>query len=160
MVCPIEEHGGAQVLLDYCARRLAPAAGAALEHHLQECARCRAFFRRQSAVWEALETWEVPPAAGEFDRRLYERVAAEGRRSWWARLAGPAGRDRGVLRPAFALASVTLILAGAFLLEGPRHLAGGNPSYQAQTEVAEQVERALEDLEMLRELDRVASESM
>src|SRR5579863_10126731 len=89
MRCPIETEENAEVLLAYCARRLDPEVAAILEGHMKVCPACRSFQESQQVVWESLDSWEALPVSAEFDRKLYQRIEAEGRSSWWQRLVGP-----------------------------------------------------------------------
>jgi anti-sigma factor RsiW len=139
MECPMEARGNEDLLLDYASGRLAPAAAAVLERHLEGCERCRAWANSQKAVWSALETWEAPPAAAGFDRELYQRIEREWRRAWWV---PPLLR----LRPALSLALASVLVFFAFLIQFPR------PARQIEMVDADRLERALDDMEMLREL--------
>ena len=50
MNCPLETRDNAQLLLDYCARKLEPESVAILERHIALCSACREFASRQRAV--------------------------------------------------------------------------------------------------------------
>jgi anti-sigma-K factor RskA len=154
MNCPMETREKTQALLDYCAGRLDSRAAALLEQHIESCSDCRALRDGQQTVWKALEAWEAPPVTANFDRRLYERIETRANVSWWNTLWQPV--RPGVLRPAFAVAAVCVVMVAGFLLEGPNGSAPSTPQVPAETVEAEQVERTLEDLEMLREFDLLA----
>jgi anti-sigma factor RsiW len=139
MDCPMETRGGEDLLLDYTSGRLAPAAAAGFERHLEHCERCRTWANSQKAVWSALEAWEAPPAPAGFDRELYRRIEQETHRDWWA---WPALR----LRPALSLAVATVLVFFAFLVQFPK------PAKQTEVVDADRLERALDDVDMLREL--------
>jgi hypothetical protein len=152
--CRIGNRDSTELLLAYCASRLSAEKSALLERHLEVCADCRAFRDSQQAAWSALDQWEPQPVSGDFDRRLYTRIEQQGS-SWLDRLVHPL---RPVFRPAFTLAAACIVVILGFLLEGPRSVAPLPPgSGQASVEGvdAEQVERTLDDLEMLRQLDLV-----
>jgi anti-sigma factor RsiW len=138
MECPMEARGNEGLLLDYGCGRLAPAAAAVLERHLEDCDRCRAWVNSQKAVWFSLEAWEAPAATASFDRDLYLRIEREGRRAWW--------RPPLRLRPALSLALASVLVFFAFLIQFPR------PARQIEMVDADRLERALDDMEMLREL--------
>jgi anti-sigma factor RsiW len=152
MKCPIDSKENAELLLDYCARRLDPERTLLLEAHMAGCEACRRIGEGQRALWTALDQWEAMEVSGSFDRRLYRRIeeeAAPGSR-WW-RLGQ---RARFVLAsPALPLtATAGLVLAVGFLLHEP-----AKPPVSPEPPVAagdvEQVERTLEDLDMLRQLN-------
>jgi len=148
MECPVQNRENAELLLNYCARRLEPEAAAVLERHMEHCAACRAFGAAQRAVWEALEAWEAMPVSEEFDRRLYARIQQQEHRGSWAGLVRfwwPLN-----LRPALSLAAASVVVVVALLVQSPQSAPG-----PAEIDVvdAEQVERALDDLEMLRQVN-------
>ena len=156
MRCPVECRENAEWLLDYCSRRLDAAKAAVLEKHMEVCPACRAFRDGQQTVWRALDAWEAMPVSGDFDRRLYRRIDTESQRSLWDRLMQPLRPM--FVRPAFPLAAACLVVVAGFLIEqNPALLAPpAQPSQiQAESIEAEQVERALEDIDMLRQLNVV-----
>ena len=61
MKCPIETRENAELLLEYCARKLDPATTAVLERHIGICPACREFAAGQRALWDALDTWDATP---------------------------------------------------------------------------------------------------
>ncbi len=147
MRCPIESEETSELLLEYCARRLDPAAAAVLERHMAGCPACRELFAGQRAVWEALDAWDAAPVARDFDRRLYRRIEREGSSSWWQRVLGPIAPVLAHRGLPIAAAAGLLIVAGA-LIE-TRVPAGAAPETRVEAVQAEQVERTLEDLELL-----------
>jgi hypothetical protein len=62
---PFETRENAQLLLDYCTRKLEPESVAALERHIAICGACREF-ASASAVWQALDAWEAGAGFGGF----------------------------------------------------------------------------------------------
>ena len=76
MNCPLETRDNAQLLLDYCTRKLEPESVAILERHIALCGACREFANSQRAVWDALDAWEAAPVSPDFDSRLYRRIEA------------------------------------------------------------------------------------
>jgi anti-sigma factor RsiW len=148
MNCPLESRNS-EILLAYAAGELDLAARAALEDHLAECAHCRAWSAEQAAVWDALNVWEAPPVSPDFDQRLYRRIRQEVQLSWWERWVGPL-RPMPV-RQAFPLvASACLLLVATIIMRQP---VGVAPSTPARATVrVEQVERTLDDLELLNQL--------
>ena len=162
MQCPIENGDHAEVLLDYCARKLSGKPLEEFERHLEVCPKCKEFCSRQEALWNVLDVWEAEPIGEQFDSKLYARIESFENRSWWQRLAG-----RGFAwRPAVSLAGACAALAVALLVHGP-----ANQGPATQPEVApvttrvealepEQIERALEDLEMLKQLSPSNSQNL
>ena len=155
MRCPIETQDSAELLLNYSARRLGPESTAILEAHMEICAACREFRDGQRAVWEALDRWEAQPVSADFDRRLYRRIE-EQESSWWRRVVAPL---RPVLwRPAVPLAATAcLVLLAGFISVGPERVAPPVAVENPQIQEVEQVERALDDVDMLRQFDLVAA---
>jgi hypothetical protein len=153
MNCPLETRDNAQVLLDYCARKLEPESVATLERHIAICDACREFARGQRAVWEALDAWEAAPVSADFDSRLYRRIEAQV--SWRDLLLRPLRPFRHVWLwrslPAAAMACL-LLMAGVFL-EHSAVSPGPAPNDMAQVDSVqpEQVERTLDAMEMLNE---------
>ena len=88
MRCPMESREGADLVLDYCARRLDTEKTAWFERHLAGCASCRELVAAQKQVWEALDYWDALPMPRNFDRRLEWRIEAEERKQWFHRMYG------------------------------------------------------------------------
>jgi hypothetical protein len=155
MKCPIETKENAELLLSYSARRLNPESTAILEAHMELCPACREFRDGQRALWEALDQWEARPISPDFDRRLYRRIEEQEQLGWWARIFGSARPM--FLRPALPLAAAAcLVLVAGFIIDNPGRVAAPvaeNP----QVREVEQVERTLEDLEMLRQFNLVSA---
>jgi len=146
MRCPVEI-GSPEILLEYSARKLAPEAVSVLERHVTLCAACARFAKDQRAVWSALDEWEAADPTPNFDRRLYARIEADAARPWWSRLF-----QYGFgWKPAVAGAMATVAIAAVLLI--PNYPWIERPSQVRQESLEpDQVERALDDLEMLRQL--------
>ena len=154
MRCPIETQENAELLLSYSARRLNPESMAILEAHMEMCPTCREFRDGQKAVWEALDQWEARPISPDFDRRLYRRIEEQEQLGWWARIFGPMRPM--FLKPALPLAATAcLVLVAGFIIDNPGRISAPMVENPQAPEV-EQVERTLEDLEMLRQFNLVA----
>ena len=154
MRCPIETQENAELLLSYSARRLNPESTAILEAHMEMCPACREFRDGQKAVWEALDQWEARPISPDFDRRLYRRIEEQEQLGWWARIFGPLRPM--FLKPALPLAATAcLVLVAGFIIDNPGRISAPMVENPQAPEV-EQVERTLEDLEMLRQFNLVA----
>jgi hypothetical protein len=154
MRCPIETQENSELLLSYSAHRLDAERTAALEAHIVSCRACREFRDSQSALWETLDQWEARPVSMDFDRRLYRKIEEQQQLGWWARIFGPARPM--FLRPALPLAATAcLLLVAGFIIDTP----GGAPAPPAeapQVREVEQMERTLDDLEMLRQFNLAA----
>jgi hypothetical protein len=120
---------------------------------------CSAFLVDQAAVWSALDAWEPVPASMDFNRRLWQRIDAAATAPWYRTLVD--SLRFGGWKPVFPLAAAILVIAGGFLLDHP----GGAPSVAPPTvqgvsfSEADQLEQTLDDIQLLRQLDAVASSS-
>jgi anti-sigma factor RsiW len=139
-------------LLEYAAGGLDAAGREAVEKHLGECGPCRDLVAGQQGVWAALDRWEAPPVSADFDRRLHARIAREG--SWWDRIPRPF--SPALLRRGLPVAAAAGLALAAILVVS--HPAPVPPAPLAKVQQAEplrpdQVEAALQDMEMLREFN-------
>ena len=161
MNCPFESREP-EVLLDYAAGRTAPRSSAELESHLAVCAECRQFVSVQKVVWSALDGWDAAGISPDFNRRLYARIDEEERanpllrqlRAIVARWPVP---EWSAALPA-AVACAVLLLA--VLLQspaGPVVLQLSESPVLVEPIDVEQVERALDDVEMLKQLSSVTN---
>jgi anti-sigma factor RsiW len=154
----MECHENAELLLAYCARRLDLETQTVLERHMAACPACREFQQGQQAVWNALDAWEAMPVSDDFDRRLYRRIEEEeARASWWSRLTRP---FRPMFEPPllsrgvpFAAAACLLLVAGMILERPGSVVVPDEVTADARMESIQpdQVERTLDDMEMLRQ---------
>ena len=157
MNCPLDTPENAQVLVDYCARELAPEAAAILDRHVARCGACREFVAGQRAVWEAMDAWEAAPVSADFDSRLYRRIEAQ--TSWWEPLVRPF-REVTLRRAVPAAAMACLLVAAGIVLERPGIAPQAPPAQgdRAQVEQVqvqpEQVVRALDTMDVLSEFSR------
>ncbi len=154
MRCGIESQEHTEKLLAWCSHRLDGGDAAAIERHVQSCAACREFVQRQQAVLQALDNWEAPPVSPDFDHRLYARIAQDV--SWWDRLVRPF-RPLALRQGLPIAAAAALMIVAGLLVERPANRPPAPVPESAQVETAspDQVERALDDMEMLRELNHV-----
>ena len=153
MNCPLGTRENAQLLLDYCTRQLEPESAFVLERHIAICSACRDFANGQRAVWQALDTWDAAPVSPDFDRRLYRRI--EARVSWWDLLRRPFTMV--TLRRGLSAAAMTcLLLVAGILLERPSTSPAPVTTgvVQVDTVQPEQVERALDAMEVLDQFSR------
>jgi len=159
MNCPIRTEETAEILLAYTARRLDPVKTAILESHMDVCAQCAEFRVNQELVWQALDAWEAPPVTPDFNRRLYQRIEFEASAPWYVRLFTT---PWAMWKPAIPLACAGLLVVAGFVLDHPATMTAptpGAPSIRVSVTEAEQVENALDDLQLLRQLDSGATSS-
>jgi hypothetical protein len=163
MNCPLQTRETAQLLLDFCARKLEPEPLAILERHIAVCRACREFADGQRAVWQALDAWEAAPVSPDFDRRLYRRIEAD--IPWWSPLLRPFRPpfSMGMLRRSLpAAAMACLVVMAGVMLERPAVSPAPAPMDVAHMEAVqpEQVEHALDAMELLSEFShRVRTDS-
>lgn|SRR5581483_1245831 len=144
MNCPIEKSAE---WLAFSAHRLEPPETARLQKHLESCSTCREFVEKQQAVWQALDLWEAPPIAADFDRRLYQRL--DQKETWQDRWLRPL-RVLLVRQGLPVAAAACLIVVAGLVSQRPPDVS--HPRH-AQTAVEnlqpDQVDHALDDLQML-----------
>jgi anti-sigma factor RsiW len=163
MNCLMEGREMADLVLAYCAGKLDSETSAVVERHLAGCPACREFQTGQQALWSALDNWEAMPVSDDFDRRLYRKIEArEAQASWWSRLVWPyeaifSSRLFGKSVP-LAAAAALLVLAGV-ILERPANVAVPEDVADVRIESIQpdQVERTLDDMELLRQFKITAS---
>jgi hypothetical protein len=145
MKCPLETN--TETLVAYSSRALNGSDTELLEAHLQSCSACREFVSGQRAVWEALDGWEAPPVAADFDRRLYARMEREV--SWWQRMRGRMGLL--LVYRALPVTAVAALVVVGVLLERPSPPRVPPQPVTAQGEglQPDQVVRALDEMEVL-----------
>ena len=146
MNCP-NQIDNTELLLAYAANQLDAESAKTLEEHLQQCEHCRELVAAQTAVWRALDGWEAPAVSPDFDRRLYSR-ARELRLSWWERMMRPLRLPLRQVLP-LAAAACLLVLAG-LIMERPAVI---HPVPSGEPVRVEQVERTLDDLELLNQFN-------
>jgi hypothetical protein len=164
MKCPLETGKSQELLLEYPTGRLDPAVQAILEEHVAVCFDCQQAIEAHSAVWEALDAWEPAPVSVDFNRRLWQRIdQAEANRGFdlgrfdlrrfdlsrWFNVSW---------KPALPVAAALLLVVGTFMFQHPHELlpiqSVAVPNGVTLTEV-DQVESALDDLQLLQQLDSV-----
>ena len=138
--CPIQDPENADLLLAYVDRKLDPELAGRLEQHAQTCPACRRLLDAQRIVWEALDSWQPGPVSPRFDGELMEKIRTVKRRPQ-LRAAVRTGQ----------VAALFLALLAAMVLRGP---SMDSPQFQNQDTLdMQQLEHALDDLEMLRQLE-------
>ncbi|MBK5293144.1 MAG: hypothetical protein JJE04_15910 [Acidobacteriia bacterium] len=154
-ICPIQDRENAGILLDYCDRKLDPDMMALLDSHVSQCAGCRQALAAQQLVWEALDSWDPAPVSIDFNRRLYQRIDKEAATAWWRRMFQPVLPFS--MRPALPMAAACIVLMAVFLFQAP-----SEQQLQKKMTVefidVEQVEKTLDDMEMLRQMEGLLQE--
>jgi hypothetical protein len=152
MNCPIQNEETAELLLAYTARRLDPAKTVMLESHMNVCPQCAEFRAGQELVWQALDSWEAPPVTSDFNRRLYQRIEAEAADPWYKRIFASPWT---IWKPAIPLAAACGLVVAGFVLDHPFSSSPTStlPAFRVSVADADQVENALDDLQLLRQLD-------
>lgn len=164
MNCPMKSDENAEMLLAYCARKLDLEAVAILERHMAICPECARLRDGQQAVWTALDAWQAQPVSADFDRRLQARIDAAEAAPWYRRAWDRAGDALlpMIWRPAYPIAALCTLVVAGFVLDR-RPAAEPQPAQPSEIRVsateAEQVERTLEDMEMLRQFDFVPAQN-
>jgi hypothetical protein len=140
------------ILLDYCARKLNPEMTLTLERHMRSCESCREFASGQQLVWSALDSWKALSPSEDFERHLYTRIEQHEQSTWWNRLLAWGTGSFG-WKPAMPLAAACVTAAVILLYTPPTPtVVPSHEHSRADTIEPEQVERNLEDLEMLKQL--------
>jgi hypothetical protein len=140
--CPTED-----VLLDYVAGALAGAQLAEFERHAKECSRCDALVTSQAAVWRSLDEWKPEPVSAEFNRDLWRRIDADAAApSRWALLH--------FWKQVLPLAVVMALVVTGFVMDRQSPQPATTPAAAAVSAAeADQLERALDDLQLLEAVD-------
>lgn len=150
-ICPLMEGGDhAERLLDFANRKLSVEASLVIEQHAASCAACSAFVESQRAVWNALDEWDAAEISADFDRRLWARIEVEERAPWYVRLWNRA-TDFGeaTWRPVVPVAAVLVLAIGLWVKPFTGSTAPADPALRVD---AEQLESALEEIEMVHQL--------
>lgn len=150
MNCPIRSQNNLDWLLDYCAGRLDRDRAALVERHVETCADCARFVESQATVWHALDQWEPEAVSRDFDRRLYRRIDQAQPSNWLGRIFRPL---QPLWRPVVPVTAACLLILASVVLHSP-HASVTLSDTQARIEKAEaeQVERTLDDMQMLQEM--------
>ncbi len=150
MECPSKKGQAAEFIVAYVARTLDAGTAADFQRHLAACAACRELTTRQQAVWSALDEWQPAPVSPGFDEQLLRRVEQQqpALRRWWTGLLSP----QWSWRPVLPLAAACAVLVIAFLLKDSDRPAPAPAAGQPNARIEQQVEHALDDMDMLRQL--------
>lgn len=159
MNCPVQNSDSIEILLDYCAAKLPAGQAAEFERHLKICPECQAFAQSQQKVWTALDVWEEEPVSAGFDAKLYQQIQRTDQRPSWRQWLS----DRMTWKPALAAAGAAV--AVVLLVQAPAQRVPQAPpqiapavvvNSRVETIEPDQIERALDDLEMLNQISSAA----
>ena len=156
MECPTKSGEGPELFIAYAAQTLSAKTEAALERHCKVCTACRECAAAQKLLWSALDAWEPERISAGFDGQLYARIAAEDQRLWPRRIAS----GDWSLRPAIPVAAACAVLLAGYFLRAPVAEPSPQPRVTVDNRVdMEQVERALDDIDMLHQMGVVVPAS-
>jgi len=155
MECPnnYDNETRGELIAGYIAGSLTPEEHVEFDRHLSSCKLCADAAAVQQAVWNALDEWQAVPVSDTFDARLYERIAEDAASAWWRRLMHMDWHW--VVRPAMPLAAACAALTLAFFVHQPAAPPAAH-SQDGRNVSIEQVERALDDMDMLRQVNLAA----
>ncbi len=153
MDCLMHTKEGAEILMDYCARKLEPDRVAEIDGHLANCSECQNIVNAQRELWETLDRWTVPDVSSDFDAKLFARIAEEDAapawRQWIRRIFQPAA-PVAIWKPVVSLAAACAVLTVALVVHTPERASDvAVKQVRAESVDIEQVAKALDDLEIL-----------
>jgi len=155
MECPSKSAESSELLIAYVEGSLDRIAERAFERHLDTCQRCREMAASQRELWAALDSWAPVQISPDFDQRLYRRLAEDRiPQPWWQRLLSADW----TWRPAMPLAAACIALIAGFMLREPGPGPVQTVVIQPHGPQIEQVESALQDLEMLNQMGLPSSQ--
>jgi anti-sigma factor RsiW len=140
-----------ELVLDYASG----SPDAEFARHLEQCEDCASIAAAQRKVWDSLDQLSAPEVQGDFDARLYARIAQEESRPSWRRwlnrILQPAV-PMAAWKPAVAMAALCAVLAIGIMVRTPTPGAPSaiqmNPGASTQVDI-EQVANALDELDVL-----------
>ncbi len=148
MQCPMKTSAGNETLIAYGARALTPEAETEFVRHFSGCDSCRSVAEAQRTLWGTLDQWQPLAISRDFDQKLYARIEEDRQRPWFTRLFD----WNWSWRPAMPVAAACTAVIAAFLIRGPLLDQKAGPVVQPANVDIEQVERALDDMDMLKQL--------
>ena len=100
-------------------------------------------------AWHSLEDWAAPEVSPDFDRKLYARLEQEEAIPVWRRMFSFSWKT------ALPLSAACAALGIALLIHAPEPAVTPDPAMKAKAEMVsmDQVEEALEDLDLLAPAD-------
>lgn len=159
MTCPLQTDN-TDILLDYCSRSLDPVRRAMFERHMVHCAECREMASAQSEIWMAMDAFEAEPVSADFDQKLYARIDRLEHVPAWDKFWAPVRsylQGQPAWKPVLSVAAASAALAVVFFVRTDVMAPQPLPAINVQ-EVVE-AEKALEDLDMLGQLETEAPQT-
>jgi hypothetical protein len=145
-------------IVEFCARKSTAEDTGDFEKHLADCSECSRQVASQLAVWNALSDWEPAAISDDFDGRVYTRIQLEespkGFSRWinaWSERWSPQS-----WYAAIPIAALLTIVFGILLQHHPPQ-PQTSPEIKVESIDADQVEHALDDLDMLKNLSQSGS---
>jgi anti-sigma factor RsiW len=152
MTCLQHNPRGAEILMDYCAGKLDAIRCAEWEAHFHECAACRERVDAHHRVWERLDEWKPVEVSPGFDARLYGRIAAEAGQPWWRRML-----PKPLVPILAAAAMLALVVVRMPEMRSTPQSQTSKSTAPGQRIDLQQVEQALDDMEMLTPVGQTSS---
>ncbi len=153
--CPSQNGKEPDVLLRYCAGQTTAAEAVALRVHLGDCRACREWVDAQQNLWSELEACDELEISPDFNRRLYQRLEAENSEPaalQWARMF-TARWTPFSWKPVIPVAAACVMLIAVLWMREPRAFVQPDENkIRVENVDLDQVERTLEDLDMLKQL--------
>lgn len=121
----------------------------ALEGHLRTCSSCSAKFHDLQKTMDLVDEWKCPEPSSGFDSKLRALLVGARtsiKRAWWPLSPWPA----------LAIVLATLVLAGILTM---RHTIGSPEIFLQQSELEMASGSALEDLQILEEVENMSGDS-
>jgi anti-sigma factor RsiW len=140
MTCLQYHPQGAEILMDYSAGKLDATRSIELEAHIAECLACKKAVDGQRRLWETLDAWKPVEVSAGFDATLYNRIAAEEERPWWR---------RALWKPLIPVAAAGVLALTLIRIPPPPSAAVKTPAAASERIDLQQVEQALDDMDML-----------
>lgn len=159
MTCPLQTDN-TDILLDYCSRSLDPDRRAMFERHMVHCSECREMASAQSEIWMAMDAFEAEPVSADFDQKLYARIDRLEHVPVWEKFWAPVRsylQGQPAWKPVLSVAAASAALAVVFFVRTDVMAPQPLPAINVQ-EVVE-AEKALEDLDMLGQLETEAPQT-
>ena len=141
-------------LLTYASQGEGHHCPAELKRHLESCPECARLISEQQAVWRSLDTWEAPAVSPHFETALWSRLEEPQslRESWRERLQNWMMWQS---RPALPIVAACATVLLAATLSVPWLMMSHSPIRLDQVDI-EQVEKTVDDMDLLRTLTPVA----
>jgi len=165
-MCPWASRSGEARLLAFVAGRVRGPDGIRLRAHLEDCHRCSEYVAKQKAIWGILDEWEPEFTRPDFTSDVVVRVNNLPPENWFVQ-SGRFIMAR-MFRPACTVATISALLAISLYIRNPfvtstqapfaPRVVAAAPQGISPVE-AEQMDRALDDLQLLHQLDALSDSS-